>query len=248
VARLRQPDIRARLLSEEPSPEHPLGALLTFPLERVFPLGDPPDYEPPPERSVAALAAAEGRPAKEVLYDLMLEDQGRELLMWPALNYHGGDAEPVREMLLSPLSVLGGGDGGAHCGTICDASTPTTMLTHWARDRTRGARLPLEFVVAKQTRDTARAFGLTDRGELRPGAKADLNAIDFEGLTLPRPEMVHDLPAGARRFSQRARGYVATVVSGEVVLEHDEETGARPGRLVRRGAHAGELRPHNQSI
>ena len=234
VTQLRRPDVRERLLSEEPSPEHPLGALLTFPLERVFPLGDPPDYEPPPDKSVAALAAAQGRPANEVLYDLMLQDDGRELLMWPALNYHGGDSEPVREMLLSSRSVVGGGDGGAHCGTICDASTPTTLLTHWARDRTRGERLPLPFVVAKQTADTARAFGLGDRGELREGWKADVNVIDYDGLTLSRPEMVYDLPGGARRFSQRARGYVATVVSGEPVLEHDEETGARPGRLVRR--------------
>jgi len=234
LARLRDPEVRARLLTESPSPDHPLGALLTFPLERVFPLGDPPDYEPPPEGSVAVRAAAQGRPAKEVLYDLMLEDDGRELLMWPALNYAGGDSEPVREMLLSPLSVVGGGDGGAHCGTICDASTPTTLLTHWARDRTRGERLPLSFVVKKQTADTARAFGLGDRGELRAGWKADVNIIDYDELSLPRPEMVYDLPGGARRFSQRAHGYVATVVSGEVVLDHDEETGARPGGLVRR--------------
>jgi N-acyl-D-amino-acid deacylase len=236
MARLRDPEVRARLLAEEPSADHPLSALLTFPLDRVFPLGDPPDYEPAPEQSIAARAARAGREPKEMVYDLMLEDDGRELLMWAVLNYAGGDSEPVREMLLHPASVLGGSDGGAHCGAICDASTPTSMLTHWARDRTRGERLPLPFVVKKQSADTARSFGLIDRGVVQPGFKADVNLIDDANLTLGRPEMAYDLPGGARRFTQRARGYVATIVSGEIVLEHDEETGARPGRLVRRGA------------
>jgi N-acyl-D-amino-acid deacylase len=236
MARLRDPEVRARLLAEEPSADNPLSALLTFPLDRVFPLGDPPDYEPAPEQSIAARAARAGREPKEMVYDLMLEDDGRELLMWAVLNYAGGDSEPVREMLLHPASVLGGSDGGAHCGAICDASTPTSMLTHWARDRTRGERLPLPFVVKKQSADTARSFGLIDRGVVQPGFKADVNLIDDANLTLGRPEMAYDLPGGARRFTQRARGYVATIVSGEIVLEHDEETGARPGRLVRRGA------------
>ncbi len=232
VVRLRDPEVRARLLAEE-AVDDPIASVLTFPLDRVFPLGDPPDYEPTRDSSVAAIAAAQGRDPRETLYDLMLADDGRELFMYPVLNYAANDSEVTRLMLEHPLSILGGSDGGAHCGVLCDASTPTTMLTHWVRDRVRGARLPLEWVVRKQTADTAAAFGLTDRGTLTPGRRADLNLIAFDELTVGRPEMRFDLPAGARRLVQSTRGYEATVVAGEVVAERGADTGARPGRVVR---------------
>ena len=182
---------------------------------------------------MAAIAAREGRPADAVLYDLMLGHDGRELLFFPVLNYAGCSAEPIREMLLHPRSVLGLGDGGAHCGIVCDASMTTFMLTHWVRDRRRGPRIPLERAVRMLTRDPATLYGLTDRGVLRPGAKADVNVIDLNRLQLRLPEMAFDLPAGARRLVQRADGYVATVVSGEVIAREGAMTGARPGRVVR---------------
>jgi len=232
VARLRTPEVRAAILGEEPEPGG-FVQLLRANLHKLFPLGDPPDYEPPPERSVTALAAAQGRSADEVLYDMMLERDGRELLYLPALDYSAGNLDAVREMLVHPATVLGLGDGGAHCGVLCDASLPTFMLTHWARDRSRGEQLPLETVVHLQTRRTAELYGFRDRGLLAPGHVADVNVIDHAGLALEAPEMVHDLPASGRRLVQRARGYVATVKSGAVVREHDEATGERPGRLLR---------------
>jgi N-acyl-D-aspartate/D-glutamate deacylase len=196
-------------------------------------MGEPPDYEPTADMTVEAIAAREGRPATEVLYDLLLGHDGRELLMFALLGYSYGSLDDMREMLLHPNTALGLSDGGAHCGVMCDASNPTFMLTHWSRDRSRGERLPLELAVQKMTRDTARLYGLGDRGVLAPGFKGDLNVVDYDGLQLALPEMVHDLPGGARRLIQRADGYVATVVSGEVTLARGEDTGARPGRLLR---------------
>ena len=162
-------------------------------------LGDPPEYEPGPERSLAGIAAATGRPALSVAYDAMLEDDGRGLLYVPILNYSDGDLHAAREMLLHPRAAAGLGDGGAHCGIICDASQPTFMLTHWTRDRTRGERLPIEWIVKKQTQDTARLYGLGDRGTVEPGTLADLNLIDYDRLQLTNPRVVADLPAGGRR-------------------------------------------------
>jgi N-acyl-D-aspartate/D-glutamate deacylase len=196
-------------------------------------MGEPPDYEPTADRSVAAIAEREGRPAEDVLYDLMLEHDGRNLLMFALLGYSHGSLDDMREMLLHPNAALGLSDGGAHCGVICDASIPTFMLTHWARARERGERLPLEWAVAKMTRDTARLYGLGDRGVLAPGYRADLNLIDFDTLQLRLPELVFDLPGDARRLVQRADGYVSTFVAGEETFAGGEETGARPGRLVR---------------
>ena len=167
------------------------------------------------------------------MYDLLLGDDGRVLLMHALLGYSYGNLDDMREMILHPNAALGLSDGGAHCGAICDASIPTFMLTHWARDRARGERLPLELVVQKQSRDTARLYGLGDRGVVAPGYRADLNVIDFDALSLALPQLVHDLPGGARRLVQRADGYVATYVAGEQTWANGEDTGARPGRLVR---------------
>jgi len=167
-----------------------------------------------------------------VFYDVLLEDDGRKFVMRPLLNYTGFSLDPVREMLASPNTAWGLGDGGAHCGTTCDASTPTFMLTHWTRDRAHD-RLPLEFVVNKMTAQTAKLYGLGDRGTLTPGLLGDVNVIDYDALRLPLPELVHDLPADARRFVQGSQGYVATVKRGKVILRDGEDQGARPGQLLR---------------
>ena len=232
VARLRTPEVRAAILAEDPTPGG-FVALMLASLHKLFPLGDPPDYEPAPETAVAAVAAREGRPPMEVLYDLMLGRDGHELLYLPILDYAAGNLDAVREMLIHPATVLGLGDGGAHCGVLCDASLPTFMLTHWARDRHRGEKLPIEQVVHLQTRRTAQLYGFGDRGVLAPGYLADVNVIDHGGLALEAPELVYDLPASGQRMIQRARGYIATVKSGTVVREHDAGTGAFPGRLLR---------------
>jgi N-acyl-D-aspartate/D-glutamate deacylase len=232
VVELRKPEIREAILSET-SPPTPFDQVIGTGLDRMFPIGEPPDYEPSPERSIAAMAAREQRDPEAVLYDVMLGHDGRELVMKALLGYSYGNLDDMREMILHPNAVLGLSDGGAHCGAICDASIPTFMLTHWARDRERGDRLPLELVVQKQTRDTAAVYGLGDRGVVAPGYRADLNVIDFDGLTLQLPELVHDLPGGARRLIQRADGYEHTFVAGEETMRDGEETGARPGQLVR---------------
>jgi N-acyl-D-aspartate/D-glutamate deacylase len=233
VARMREPAFRARLLAAKPDLANPMLAFVMASFHKLFPLGDPPDYEPGPERSVKAMAEREGRSPEEVAYDLLLQREGRELLYFPILNYAGGDFEPIREMLEHPLTVIGLSDGGAHCGLICDAGTPTYMLTHWVRDRSRGERLPLERVVAGQTRRTAETFDLRDRGLLAPGMQADANVIDLDALAVLPPEMVHDLPSGAGRLIQRSRGYHYTVAHGQVIVESGEPTGALPGRLLR---------------
>jgi len=231
IAELRKPEVRAAILGESGVIDGIAAFLSNF--SKLYALGDPPEYEPAPSRSVAALAARDGRPANEVAYDLMLENDGHALLYFPLLGYSYGDFGALREMLLEPGTVLGLGDGGAHCGILCDASLPTYMLSHWARDRDRGDRLSLEQAVRLQTRQTAELYGFDDRGLLAPGYLADVNVIDFDALSIAAPEMVYDLPAGGRRLIQRASGYVATVKRGVVVREHDEPTGAHPGRLVR---------------
>jgi N-acyl-D-aspartate/D-glutamate deacylase len=237
VRRLREPAIRARIVGEKSEGVPPIVAFIAGSFHKLFPLGDPPDYEPAPERSVKAMAERGGARPEEVAYDLLLEREGRELLYFPLLNYANFDFEPIREMLLHPRTVLGLSDGGAHCGIICDASLPTFMLTHWTRDRKRGEKLPLEAVVAGQTRRTAELYGLADRGQLAPGQLADVNVIDHDALRLSPPRMVFDLPANGRRLVQEAHGYVATLKCGEPIFEHGEPTGALPGKLVR-GARA----------
>jgi N-acyl-D-amino-acid deacylase len=231
IQHLRKDEVRRAILSEA-IPDDPLMAMIGGQsTSHMFPLGEPPDYEPTPDMSVAAIARREGRPEEEVLYDLLLRHDGRELVLFTLGGYSHGSLDDMKEMLLHPNSALGLSDGGAHCGVICDASAPTYMLSHWARDRADG--LPLEFVVKKMTRDTAHLYGLEDRGVLAPGFKADLNLVDLENLNLRLPEMVHDLPAGARRLIQRADGWKATICSGEVTFEDGVHTEARPGRLIR---------------
>ncbi len=210
-----------------------MSSFVSASLDRIFPMGEPPDYEPAADTSIAAIAAREGRPGEEVLYDAMMRHDGRELLMFALLGYSYGNLDDMREMILHPNTTLGLSDGGAHCGVICDASIPTFMLSHWARDRSRGERLRVELIIAKMTRDTAAVYGLGDRGVLAVGKKADLNLIDHERLQLRLPELAFDLPGGARRLIQRADGYVATFVSGVQTMAGGEPTGERPGRLVR---------------
>jgi len=234
VRALRDPERRARILAES-GPSAGLAVYATKLAAKAFPLGDVPDYEPTADTSVAAVAEATGRTIDEVYYDLYLEDDGRRLVLFTLGGYAYRNSDHIREMLADPATVLGLADGGAHVALICDASAYTSMLSYWVRDRTRGARLPLELAVSKMTGAPARLYGLDDRGVVAPGRKADLNVIDLDRLRLHAPEVVNDLPTGASRVVQRADGYVATVVSGEVVARDGEDTGARPGRLVRRG-------------
>ncbi len=229
---LADPEVRRRITEWEPrSPDQATAMEKAF--GRTFDLGDPPDYEPGPERSLAGLAAARGATPLEVAYDIMAAHEGQGLLYIPILNYATGDLDHVREMLLHPQGALGLSDGGAHTGTICDASMPTFMLTHWTRDRSRGETLPLPYIVKKQTHDTALLYGLRDRGTVEPGMLADVNLIDYDALSLGRPYVTSDLPAGGSRLLQEAGGYVATIKSGTVTFEHGQATGELPGRLVR---------------
>jgi N-acyl-D-amino-acid deacylase len=232
LERLRDPAVRVAILAERDDGSS-IGGILERMADRVWPFDDDVDYEPPAEDSVGQIAARTGRSTDEVLYDMITAAGPSQLFMVPLLNYASNSFEPLREMITDPHVVLGLADGGAHCAIICDASIPTTMLTHWTRDRSRGEKLPLSLVVKRQTRDTAELYGLLDRGLLAPGFKADVNVIDYDNLRLRQPEIVFDLPGGARRLVQRADGYVATIVSGEVVLRDGEPTGALPGRVLR---------------
>jgi N-acyl-D-aspartate/D-glutamate deacylase len=238
-ARLRDPDVRRQILAEKPS-EAEVAKLpqfrqyITSRWDKIFVMGNPPDYEPPAEMSVAAIAAREGRTPDEVAYDYIIGAEG-QYLYFPVVNYVVGDHEPIREMLTDSGTLLGLSDGGAHCTSIVDAGLPTFMLAHWGRDRQRGPRLPVELLVKRQTSETADFFGLTDRGRLAPSLRADLNLIDFDNLRVHKPELVHDMPAGGRRFVQRVEGYAATLVAGTPIMEQGAATGAMPGRLVRAG-------------
>jgi N-acyl-D-aspartate/D-glutamate deacylase len=236
--RLRDPEMRRKILAETPS-EAEIAKLAQFRqvvtkrFDKFFVMGNPPDYEPGPEKSIAAIAQREGRSPEEVAYDYMLEEG--QYLYFPVVNYVTGDHEPIREMLNDPACLLGLSDGGAHCTSIIDAGLPSYMLAHWGRDRSRGPRLPLEHLVKRQTSETADFFGLHDRGRLAPGLRADVNLIDFDRLCVHKPELVHDMPAEGRRFVQRVDGYEATFVKGQAIFERGEHTGALPGKLVRAG-------------
>ena len=232
VAEMRKPDVRERILADTPrSDGHPL-LYLAQAWDWIFPLGDDPDYEPAASTSVAARARARGVSPKEEAYDRLLDENGHAMLLVAMGNYQNNSLDTVGELLRRDDVVLGLGDGGAHYGMICDASFPTFLLAHWARDRASG-RMSVAEVVKELTSVPARVAGLADRGRIALGYKADLNVIDHAGLRLHRPTIIHDLPAGGRRLDQTAEGYVATIVSGEVIVENGQPTAALPGRLVR---------------
>ncbi len=230
VRRLSDPEFR-RALFVEPPEGGVRGMQRAF--DHMQRMSGEPDYEPTAESSVAAVAERRGVSAEDVALDHMLEGGGRGMLYVPILNYAEGSLDPAREMLLHEGAVPGLSDGGAHVGMICDGSFPTTLLTHWTRDRSRGERLPLGAVVRMQTRDTAEAVGLMDRGRLAPGYRADVNLIDYDALKLHAPIVAHDLPAGGRRLLQKASGYAATILAGKITYREGEATGALPGRLLR---------------
>lgn len=237
MAALRDPHMRQTLIDEKDP--NTTGISLLYQNERLwertYPMGENLNYEPSADKSVAAIAEREGRHPREVVYDLLLENNGRSFLMYPAAGYAEGTNDSLHELICDPITVMGGSDAGAHVRQIIDAGVPTYALTHWARDKEKDdpKHLPLEFVVKKLTHDGARLFGMQDRGTLEPGAKADVNLIDYGNLSVSYPEMIYDLPAGMPRLMQTAQGYEKTYVSGEVVQENGRDTGARPGGIVR---------------
>jgi N-acyl-D-aspartate/D-glutamate deacylase len=225
------PELRRALVTDLPDDEHTLRVRQWMP--RTYIVDEQFDYEPSPDLSIGALASRAGRSVWEIALEAMMSNGGKRLLAHTFENYSGGNLDVVREMLLDDATIMGLGDGGAHVCTVCDESAPTYLLSHWGRDRKRGDRLPLEFLVKKHTRDSALGYGLNDRGLLAPGYRADINVIDFEGLRLREAEVVYDLPAGGKRLMQRADGYRHTFVAGTEIVHHDEHTGALPGRLLR---------------
>ncbi|MGW4337505.1 N-acyl-D-amino-acid deacylase family protein [Rhodococcus koreensis] len=240
VAALRDPAVKAAILSEQDHPHESPGSMensmprfFSKALPRTFRMTDPVDYEPPLDQSLAALAAAAGRNEEEFLYDFLLENDGTAVGMYLAVNYVDGNLDAAREMLSDPNTVTGLSDAGAHVNFISDMSVPTFHLTHWVRDRNRGERLPIELVISKLTSKPAQTFGLNDRGALKIGLRADLNVIDLDRLTVRPPVMLHDLPAGGSRFIQPAEGYIATIVRGVPTRMAGADTGERPGRLAR---------------
>mgnify|MGYP001470032452 FL=1 len=234
VATMRDPKFKKKLLSEQPvSIGNPLVEEITQSFNKMFRLGDPANYEPDPDSSFKAIAKKQNISPQEVAYDCLLEKEGKALIYHPLFNYLPGNLDFVEKMLNHPYSISGLGDAGAHCGAISDASFPTTLIQHWGRDRTRGKKIPLEKLISMQTLETSRLLGISDRGVLKEGYKADINVIDFDNLTLHEPEVLHDLPAGGRRLVQKASGYEYTIVSGQIAFENGEATGALNGRLIR---------------
>lgn len=230
---MRDPMVRQRIIEEKPlEPPVPLLECVRH-FDKMFIIGAAPDYEPPADASVASTAARQGVSPVELAYDILTADDGTNTLYLPSSNYAQGDLDAVLAMMRHPHTVLGLGDAGAHCGVICDASYPTFMLTHWTRDRPRGEKLALPLVIKALSRDTAAMVGLLDRGLIAPGYKADINIIDHDAMTLHPPKISFDLPAGGRRLTQEADGYVATIVNGQVVYRHGRHSGALPGELIR---------------
>ena len=230
---LQRPEVRRRLLHDDAVDLGDFARFLTTGWHKMFPFDGETDYEPAPDRSVAAIAERTGRAPAEVAYDQLMGNGGAGLLYFPLFNYSDGDLDVLWELHQHPRTRMGLADGGAHVGSICDGSTPSFMVAFWTRDRARGAHLPLPLVVHRQTRATAEHYGLLDRGLVAPGFRADLNVIDLDRLAIDRPTMAYDLPGGARRFVQGSQGYRLTVAAGEVVREDDSFTGATPGRLLR---------------
>lgn len=236
VAALREPAMRAQLLSEKPEHSHSIYLYFMAQTPELFLLGDPPNYEPAPSMKLSALAAAKGVSVHELAYDMMLEQEGRALFLLPASNFVDGTLEPVRRMMEHENALISLGDGGAHYGMICDSSYTSFLLSYWTRDRTCGPRIPLAKAVRALTRANAEAIGLLDRGLIAKGLKADINIIDMDRLKLRPPHMVSDLPAGGRRLVQEADGYIATIKNGIVTYRDGVHTGALPGRLLRNPA------------
>jgi N-acyl-D-aspartate/D-glutamate deacylase len=238
VRAMRDPARRARILSEQnvAGTNFQDGAADAY--DRIFYFTDPPDYEPHPDTSIGALARAKGVDPAEIVYDFLIANDGTDFLYRPRTNYADGSLDVVHTMLSSPYTVPALSDGGAHVGVVCDASMPTFLLTHWSRDRVRGGKFDIGYLIRRQTHDTAAVYGLLDRGVLRPGYRADINVIDYDKLRLKMPEMRYDLPTGAKRLYQEAEGYVATIVAGQATYRDGRPTGALPGKLVRgsRGA------------
>ncbi|MEP0202238.1 MAG: amidohydrolase family protein [Halioglobus sp.] len=246
VKRMQDPAFKAQLLTEESEPmagdgtpvppiADALLAALDFVASKTFRLGDNPDYEQPAEASVLQMAQDAGVPTLEMIYDLLLEKDGKELLYFPIYNYTEMNYDNVYTMMKHPQSIMGLSDGGAHVGTVCDSSFPTYLLSYWTRDRKRAGKLELADAIRRLTSDIADYCGMSDRGRLKVGMKANINVINMDELRLFAPHMVQDLPAGGQRLLQEAHGYRAVIVAGEVVLENDQLTGRYPGRLVRMG-------------
>jgi len=240
LVQLREPKLRQKILDELNSVEllaavPPNRRTMVSRWERMYVLGDRPNYEPEAADSIATLAKRAKLSPQAFCYDYLVGGDGKRMLYFPVANYEHGNNEVLHSMLTETVTLLGLGDSGAHCDLICDSSVPSFMLTHWVRDRTRGPTLPLELVVKRQTSEAADFFGLTDRGQLKPGLRADINVINFNTLRLFAPEMVQDVPAGAKRLVQRVHGYAAIIVAGEPIFENGVETGARPGKLARAG-------------
>jgi N-acyl-D-amino-acid deacylase len=237
--RMRDLEVKARILAERDVAPENAGSMEMFAevmqnvADFLFGLDEVVDYEPGPERSFGAIGAARGVPAIEAVYDYLAAGDGTGVISLPGAGYMHGDLEAVREMIVHPTTIVGLADAGAHVKLICDGSSPTTQLTHWTRDRTRGEKIPLEFMVEQQTRRTARLYGFDDRGTIEVGRRADLNVIDLDNLTVRRPAVHADLPAGGLRYLQPVSGYLATVVSGVQTRAKDCDTGERPGRLLR---------------
>ena len=236
IAHLRDPQLKAKILSEESRfGQMPFGGSLSDLLWQIFPLGERPNYEPDRSESIAGIAEAQGKDPFEVMYDMLLANDGKELFYQPLGGYQTYNFDFFKASMEHPNVLFGLSDGGAHCGVIADAGMPTFILTHWGRDRTKGEKMPLEFLVRKLSSDTAAAYGLDDRGLLKPGYLADINIIDFDKLTLHRPEAIFDLPTGGKRLVQKVDGYSKIIKTGEVIFDNGRQTGALPGTLVRGG-------------
>ena len=233
AAAIVDPDFRRRVLAEESVHVGDFETFVTTSFHKMYPMRDGLGYEPDPGESLVEMAARQERSVEEVAYDLLAEHDTDGMLYFPLFNYADGSLDVLHTLHQHPQTRMGLSDAGAHCGAICDGGMPTFMLTHWTRDRSRGPRLSLPHVIERQTRQTAQSFGLMDRGVLAPGYKADVNLIDYENLSLQQPRVAHDLPAGGRRLLQRAQGYVATVCSGEVIVDNGVCTDQLPGRLIR---------------
>ena len=233
IQALKDPDRRTRILQETPGRGFERLFNMMGEGRNLWLLTDPPNYEPSPENSLHACAIREGKDAWSYIYDRMLDNEGKNILYTPFANYAEQNLDCCRDMILHENTVMGLGDGGAHVGTICDASFITSLLTHWGRDRHRGEQIDLPTLVKSQSRDTARAVDLVDRGTLELGMRADINVIDFENLNVSLPEIVHDLPAGGARLQQKAEGYLATICHGDITYRYGNETDLLPGRLIR---------------